>query len=36
VQAVVKATERAMNAGFLLKDDAQALIEAARKSAVLR
>ena len=36
VQAVVKATERAMNAGFLLKDDAQSLIEAARKSAVLR
>jgi hypothetical protein len=36
VQAVVKATERAMKAGFLLKDDAQALIEAAAKSAVLR
>lgn len=36
VQAVVKATDRAMKAGFLLKDDALALIEAATKSAVLR
>jgi hypothetical protein len=36
VQAVRKAAERAMQAGFLLQEDAQALIEAAAKSAVLR
>jgi hypothetical protein len=36
VQAVQKATERAMKEGFLLPEDAQGLIEAAQKSAVLR
>ena len=36
VQAVRKATERAMKEGFLLTEDAQALIDAAQKSAVLR
>jgi len=36
VQVVQKAADRAMQAGFLLKEDAQALIDAAGKSAVLR
>jgi hypothetical protein len=36
VQVVQKAADRAMQAGFLLKEDAQALIEAASQSAVLR
>jgi hypothetical protein len=36
VQTVKKATERAMQAGFLLKEDAQALMESAQQSAVLR
>jgi len=36
VQAVRKATERAMKEGFLLPEDAQALIDAAQNSAVLR
>jgi hypothetical protein len=36
VQAVRKATERAMKEGFLLPEDAQDLIDAAQKSAVLR
>lgn len=36
VQAVVKASERAQAAGFLLAEDAKALIEAARASAVLK
>jgi len=36
VQAVRKAADRALQAGFLLHEDAQALIQAADKSAVLR
>jgi hypothetical protein len=36
VQAVRKATERAVKEGFLLPEDAQSLIQAADASAVLR
>jgi hypothetical protein len=36
VQAVKKAADRAMQAGFLLIEDAQTLVDAADKSAVLR
>jgi hypothetical protein len=36
VQAVRQATQRAMKEGFLLPEDAQALIQAADASAVLR